>query len=424
MKKKGFVISWYFPPINSSEGTCTFKLLKNSKYEYDVYTQKNNKSWSYDTNEDKMTAPNIHTIFSESSSIEDWVQKGIQYGEENLEKYDFMMSRSMAPESHEIALALKKEFPDMKWIASFGDPLAENPYIKLIEPKSPYRVRGTGVIEKHSIFYVLSPKRILKHLYWTYRDQKYKRKHTRYYKDIKLQEEVLKRADKIIFNNTYQMEFMLKDYPEEIKEKAIYLPHGYDLDLFPPKEKKKNDKYIMSYLGHLDETRTPKNLFEALCRVKEKKPNLYKTLEFDIYGNMSDKDKAFLVDHELCDVVRFKKPIKYQETLRIMQQSDLLVLVDANLGKLLPKNIFYAAKLADYVGSGSNIFSITMIDGPSADITKEVGGVVSSHSVDDIYNHIVMILEGKIKISNNQSKEYDMKTITKKYDEEVEKLCK
>ena len=54
MKKKGFVTSWYFPPINSSEGTCTFKLLKNSKYEYDVFTQKNNKNWSYDTNEDKM----------------------------------------------------------------------------------------------------------------------------------------------------------------------------------------------------------------------------------------------------------------------------------------------------------------------------------------------------------------------------------
>ena len=37
--KKGLVISWYFPPINSSEGLVTFKLLKNSKYKYDVFTQ-------------------------------------------------------------------------------------------------------------------------------------------------------------------------------------------------------------------------------------------------------------------------------------------------------------------------------------------------------------------------------------------------
>ena len=73
--KKGLVISWYFPPINSSEGLCTFKLLKNSKLKYDVYTQKDNKSWSYDTNEDKLTSANVNTIFSQASDINDWVNK-------------------------------------------------------------------------------------------------------------------------------------------------------------------------------------------------------------------------------------------------------------------------------------------------------------------------------------------------------------
>ena len=34
--KRILVISWYFPPINSSEGLVTYKLLKNSKYQYDV----------------------------------------------------------------------------------------------------------------------------------------------------------------------------------------------------------------------------------------------------------------------------------------------------------------------------------------------------------------------------------------------------
>lgn len=137
---------------------------------------------------------------------------------------------------------------------------------------------------------------------------------------------------------------------------------------------------------------------------------------------MSDKDKAFLVDKDLCDVVKFKKPIKYFETLKIMQESNLLILVDANLGKVISKNIFYAAKLADYIGSGSNIFAITMLDGPSADIVKEVGGVISSHSVDDIYNNLVMILEGKIDITNNGNENYDMRVIAKKFDDEVNKL--
>ena len=106
--KKGLVISWYFPPINSSEGLCTFKLLKNSKFKYDVYTQKNNKSWSYDTNEDKLTSKNIDPVFSETDDIGMWVEEGINRFKNKLSNYNFIMSRSMAPESHEIALELKK----------------------------------------------------------------------------------------------------------------------------------------------------------------------------------------------------------------------------------------------------------------------------------------------------------------------------
>ena len=108
-----------------------------------------------------------------------------------------------------------------------------------------------------------------------------------------------------------------------------------------------------------------------------------------------------------------------------MKNSDLLLLIDANLGTVIPKNIFYAAKLADYIGSGSNIFGITMLDGPSADIIKEVGGVISSHSVEDIYNNLVMIMEDKIEIKNKDAKgKYDMVNISKKFDDKINSILK
>lgn len=417
--KKGIVISWYFPPINSSEGICTFKLLKNSKYNYDVFTQKNNKNWSYDTNEIKLTSKNINPIYSNESNINNWVKEGIKYVNNNIEDYDFIMSRSMAPESHEIALEIKRRYPNKLWIASFGDPIAKNPYLTITAKKSPFKVKGKGILS-FPLSYVLSPKRILKNLFWEYRDKKYKRKSTRIYKDIKLQKEVLKECDIIIFNNKYQMEYMLKDYSENIKSKVLLLPHGYDVDFYDKVEKEYSKKFKISYLGHLDEIRTPKNFLSALVRLKENKPNLYKKLEIEIYGDMADKDKVMLIDKEINDVVKFKKPIKYLESLKVMQNSSLLLLIDANLGEVLPYNIFYAAKLADYIGSKSNIFGITMLDGPSADIIKKVGGIISSHSIDDIYNNLVMVLENKIEISNNdKEKEFDMKTIAKKYDEKI-----
>ena len=49
--KKILVITWFYPPVNSSEGLVTYKLLNNSKYEYDVFTQKNSASWSYGNKE-------------------------------------------------------------------------------------------------------------------------------------------------------------------------------------------------------------------------------------------------------------------------------------------------------------------------------------------------------------------------------------
>ena len=418
--KKGLVISWYFPPINSSEGLCTFKLLKNSKYEYDVYTQKTNKSWSYDTNEDKLVSPNINTIFSKAKDINEWVTDGISFCNQNISKYDFIMTRSMAPESHEIGLAVKKEHPEMFWVASFGDPIANNPYLTIIEQKSPYRVKGNGILNQR-IKYILSPKRILKNIFWEYKDKKYKKNYTRLYRDPILQDEVLKLCDLIIFNNPYQKDFMLNGYSDEIKDKAIVLPHGYDKDFYedPKKITKSKNKVVISYLGHLDETRTPHNFLMALKRLRENKKELYDKLEFNIYGNMADKDKLLLVDNDLCDVVKFKKVVKYFESLKIMQESDLLLLVDANLGNVISNNIFYAAKLADYIGSGSDIFTVTMLDGASADITKESGGVVSSHSIEDIYNNLVMILEKKIDIFNNKCPKYDMVNIAKVFDDEI-----
>lgn len=422
--KKGYVISWYFPPINSSEGLCTFKLLKNSKYQYDVFTQKNNKSWSYDTNEDKMLSKNINTIFSEAANINDWVKDGVKYYNECNEKYDFIMSRSMAPESHEIALEIKKQHPKILWIASFGDPIDNNPYNKLNEETSPYAVKGKGILSLPTK-YVLSPKRILKNSLWNYRDRRYKKNNTRIEQDKILQDEVLKTADIVIFNNEYQQEYMLDGYSDEIKSKALLLYHGYDIDFYDKKETKKDDKYVVSYLGHLDAIRNAHNFLKALTKMKESRPNLYEKLEINIYGQMANEDKLYIIDNDLCEKVKFKKPIKYFESLKVMQESDLLLLIDANLGSVLPKNIFYAAKLADYIGSGTNIFGITMQDGPSSNIIKDIGGITCSHSADDIYNTFVRILENKVEIKNeDKDKKYDIKTIAAKYDKAIEQKIK
>ena len=418
---KGFVISWYFPPINSSEGLVTFKLLKNSKYKYDVFTQKSNEAWSYGSKETDLVSKNINTIFSKSDDLNEWVKDGIKYFENNSKKYDFIMSRSMAPESHMIALEIKKRHPEVKWIASFGDPLCDNPFNYFIHKNSPYGLKGKG-FENISIKYALSPKRILKDMYYKYRNWNYKRKYDNEKKYTILQSEILKYADRIILNNPYQEKHMYKNCPE-VSNKTIIIPHTYDSDLYP-KVTKKSNKIVMSFIGHLDDIRTPIQFLKAVERLKEIDHDLSNKFEVNFYGDMSEKDKLFILNNDLFDVVKIRKSVTYTESLKVMKQSDWLLHIDANLGEYINENIFFAAKIADYLGSKTNIFAITMDNGASADIMRETNSLMSSYSVDEITFHLLEIVNNKCNKKTKNNDLYDIKNVVKKYDEMVNKLIK
>lgn len=423
---KGLVISWYFPPINSSEGLVTFKLLKNSKFEYDVFTQSADKTWSYDTNETKLSSSNVTNlnIGDKWMSYVDWIEKGVEYFKNNSEKYDFIMSRSMPPESHAIAFRIKEMYPNKLWIASFGDPIANNPYSDLHKVKSPYSIKGQQ-FEYIPIRTLVSPIRIIKNAVWKLRNYRYTRKYDTRQKYNEIENKTILNADVLIFNNKYQLEHMLKNYDDSIKNKAVIIPHTFDKDFYNQTEiKEKSDVITIRHLGHLDETRTPISFLKAVKRLKENYTDIEKRLLIEFYGDVCDSDKLYIMDNELCDIVKVKKPVKYFDSLKLMQESDLLLLVDANLSTVINRNIFFAAKISDYIGSGTNIFGITMTDGPSADILKETNGIQSSYSADEIYMKLKKILDTHSIPEPKNADHYDIKNVVKLYDDIVEEKVK
>lgn len=424
--KKCLVFTWYFPPINSSEGICTYKLVNNSKKNYDIFTQNSNSNWSYGKNAILKLNSNINVVKNDSSDIESWQKEAVKYFEKNKDKYDSIMSRSNEPESHDIALIIKRKYPKIKWIASFGDPIANNPYNNLFMAKSPYKIKGNDILNQ-PILKILSPKRIIKNMWWNYKNEKYLRLHTRYYKNKKTEKNTILNCDYLVFNNKYQMEYMLNGYSKKVKDKSIIIPHSFDKCIYGKSNDKKNDKFTISYLGHLDDDRTPRQLLKALCHLKNERYDLYNKIVFNVYGNMSSKDKVYIVDNSLSDVVHFKSSVDYLNSLIIMSESDLLLVIDANLTKYIDTNIFFAAKISDYIGAGKPIFAITMQNGASADIIRDVGGCVSSFSENEIYMYLVNIIEGKLKINLNKNVEiYNVKIVAEEFDKFVgfERLCK
>ena len=418
--KKILVISWFYPPINSSEGLVTYKLLRNSKLQYDVCMQESNASWSYGKNEKLPEASNVTRIPVAADDLEIWKEAAVEYFRKNKEKYDIVMTRSMPPESHMIGLKIKEIKPEIIWIASFGDPIANNPFVlKDMNTLSPYshKFRRMGIRE------LISPKRILKNALWKKRTNDSLEPFRR---EQKLEEDILKQCDYVILNNKYQEAYMLGSYDESIKSKALVLPHSFDSTLYPGMtgKSKVNKKIRMVYIGHLNDIRTPHLLFEAVNQLKEMKPDLADRLEIQLYGNMSDKEKVYLLDNELLDVVQIKKPVDYRTSLAIMKESDWLIHIDANLSGVLDENIFFAAKLADYIGAGKPIFGITMFDGAGADVIRDVNGLTVSYTADEIRNYLYLIVYKNYTIqmeSGKNKEQYNAVNVAARFDEFVNK---
>lgn len=389
--KKIFVISWYYPPVNSSEGIVTWKLLNRSEYAYDVFTQNCSDAWSYGMNAEMKSREQVRTIFAESKTFDAWKQEAFRWFSEHRAEYDGIMTRSMPQESHEAGLLIKKAFPDVKWIASFGDPIKTNPYQHMnCELYSPNESRNL-LNRNRGLAWRMNPKRILLAGAWLVRHNNAVRRR-RYL--AKIEEDTLRLADRILFNNRAQMRWMLGD-DEHLLKKAHLVRHTYEPELYPDAAGQTRTKLRFVFIGHLDELRTAMPLLQGVRALMDEKPDLAQRAEFLFYGDMADGDLAYLVKHHMLDLVQYCDPVPYLESLAVMRDADWVMHMDANISDASDENIFFAAKLADYFGSGSNLLAVTMPRGDVADVLRASGAQVLNFSANEIKQALyLMIYEG------------------------------
>ena len=424
MTKKGFVLSWFYPPGNSSEGIVTYKLLSHSKYTYDVLTRDNQEQnlWDRKVTEKDLTAANVHTVKVNTESQEEWVDKAVAFFKEHHDEYGFVMSRSMPALAHEAARKIKQEFPEIEWVASFGDPLvgtpylqtqnkADNPYVvkAYIERESPSRIRALRI--------AASRVRRAKKLVWE-KEREMLSKELAIYK--KINDTTIRGADAIIVNNDFQYRHIFSGEYQPFAKKGTVIPHSFDKSLYP-KSTKKHKKIIFTYTGHLDNQRNATPFLLAVARLLEHDEKLADKIEINFYGHLSEKDKLIIIDHGLSDIVKLRGDVNYQESLKIMKESDWLLLFDANFTKCSDENIYFPAKLADYIGSGSNIFAVTQLKGATADIIRSVGGgQICSHSVDEIFMYLSKIVYKKYQptpANQQERKKYQAENVSELLDQ-------
>jgi hypothetical protein len=243
----------------------------------------------------------------------------------------------------------------------------------------------------------------------------------------KINDYTIQLADLVLINNNYQKKHIFSGKYEKFIDKCLIVPHSFDMALYAGIKRGRNKKIVFSYTGHLDTIRSATIFLKALNRMLKKDPELYKKAEINFYGHLSDDDKLYIINNGLYELVKIKESVSYKESLKIMVESDVLLLFDANFNGKMSENIYFPAKLADYIGSGTPIMAITQIEGVSADIVRDMDGIVCTHSEDEIMMYLSKIIYKKYKLERadkNGVDRFDANYVARGFDLYLEGILK
>ncbi|MFZ5945153.1 MAG: hypothetical protein ACOYVD_13705 [Bacillota bacterium] len=328
-------INKYFPQLNHNLSILTVKPIssygkKDKNIGIDNYYRYEAFSIEY------LYTP-LYLLNKESRYFPDtrkgWIGPAIRKGKDiinnllkNKEKI-IIWSRAQPYSSHLVALALKREFPDIPWVASFSDPWSSNPYAIM-------------------------------------------------YSSINLQWEkkVLDNATILTCVTERMKNQFIKSYPST-EDRWRVLSHIYPEDQQECIEDATPGPLTITYTGNFYGIRTPEPLFKALAYATAIQNDLKGKIEIRLVGELPPKWKNNISKYNLEGLIIHTEPVPQGEALKYIKFSDMLLLIDADI----QGSVFLPSKLVDYLAAKKPIISITPNEGVSWDILSKHGHFCFTH---------------------------------------------
>ncbi len=169
--------------------------------------------------------------------------------------------------------------------------------------------------------------------------------------------EIAKNADFILHTNDKIVEVWISRYGSLVSNKIKALPLTFNttnLPLITPHGN--NEKMIISHIGHIYESRTLKDVVDAVKTLAIDNPNLLSKLEFVIVGRINNGDEKYIKDNKLDKVFRFVGVLPPDQLEEYYQKSDAFIALDLNTTNCLS----YPSKLMQYYYYRKPIIGITV----------------------------------------------------------------
>lgn len=414
-----FVASWFFPPNASSEGFVTYKLLRNSRFAYDVVSAAA-ISGGYDS-QIPLCADNVRVVPVKTSELEAWVDRCVAIFESNYKTagYRVVMTRSMPAAAVMVGLRIKRRHPDVKWIASFGDPIAGNPY------RMADVVASVDLPEEDKLLFLsdMGRRSCVWHRDWISASNPIITKEAGF---SRLQELAAMHADLLLCPSEDQRTYMLQGCPDGAD--FAVCPHSFDCELYPAQLVDTRcgleaGRINIAYLGSTDERRSLMPVIEAVRGLEMVRPELANRLSIHSFGNCP-KSVRILAERMFADSRRFvfHGCCSYAESLEIMKRADWLLHLDAVFSDFIRGGgLFFAGKLADYLGAGKPILALTGRDSFAWRMIPRWGGLVCDpREVDCVADCLARIATGAcVTCPTEVREEYDAVRVAAEFDKKI-----
>lgn len=243
-----------------------------------------------------------------------WVKPSIQFLKQYLKEnnIDVLVTTGPPHSLHLIGLGLKKEIPNLKWIADFRDPWTEISYYK--------------------------------HLKLTSSSDK---------KHRQLEKSVFENADLTLATSYTDAENFRKNGAN-----AFCITNGFDLANQNFQTLKlsnaQTQKFTLSYVGVLEQLRNPENLWWVLYEIMSQNEAFAKDFELKFVGRVDEIILQQLQHIGIDHVVNNLGYLSHNDSVNEMQNSDLLLIT--NFPNETSKGII-PGKLFEYLATGKQIIS-------------------------------------------------------------------